>query len=106
MAAVNVTVRIDEKTKREFDDFCANVGMNITTAFNLFIKATLRTHELPFLITDIEPQKQSREAIINRGKESFREAQEQVRANGLSEMTLDEINEIIAEVRRERREQQ
>ena len=101
MAAVNVTVRIEEKTKREFDDFCANVGMNITTAFNMFIRATLRTRELPFSITDIEPLKQSREAIIDRGKESFSDAQEQAKANGLSEMTLDEINEIIAEVRRE-----
>ena len=106
MPSVNVTVRIEEETKREFDTFCENVGINITTAFNMFIRATLRTRKLPFLVTDIEPLKQSREAIIAHGKESLREAQEQAKSNGLSEMTLDEINEIIAEVRQERREQQ
>jgi len=52
MSSVNVTVRIDEETKREFDCFCNNVGINITTAFNMFIKATLRTRELPFSVTD------------------------------------------------------
>ena len=106
MAAVNVTVRIDEETKREFDAFCDNVGMNITTAFNMFIRATLRTRELPFLITDVEPLKQSRASIIARGKQAFREAQEQAKTDGISDMTLDEINEIIADVRRERRQQQ
>ena len=105
MPSVNVTVRIDEETKREFDAFCENVGMNITTAFNMFIRATLRTRKLPFSITDIEPLKQTREAIIAHGKESFREAQKQAKESGLSEMTLDEINAMIAEVRRERREQ-
>jgi len=52
MAAVNVTVRVDENTKREFDTFCDNVGINITTAFNMFIKSTLRTRQLPFIVTD------------------------------------------------------
>jgi DNA-damage-inducible protein J len=106
MNSVNVTVRIDEETKREFDIFCANVGMNITTAFNMFIKATLRTRELPFSVTDIEPIKRSREAVLARGIEAFREAQEQAITNGTSEMSLNEINEIIAEVRQESRENQ
>ena len=103
MSSVNVTVRIDEKTKREFDEFCEKVGMNITTAFNLFIRATLRTRELPFPITDVEPLQQPREAIIARGKEAFRQAQRQAVVNGTSEMSLDEINSIIAEAREEGR---
>lgn len=57
MGAVNVTVRVDEETKKEFDTFCENVGINITTAFNMFIKATLRTRELPFTVTDNRPRK-------------------------------------------------
>ena len=52
MSAVNVTVRVDEETKREFDTFCDNVGINVTTAFNMFIKNTLRTRQLPFVVTD------------------------------------------------------
>ena len=52
MASVNVTVRVDEDVKREFDTFCDNVGINITTAVNMFIKNTIRTRELPFTVTD------------------------------------------------------
>ena len=52
MATVNVTVRVDEETKQEFDTFCDNVGINVTTAFSMFIKNTLRTRQLPFVVTD------------------------------------------------------
>ena len=37
-------------------------------------------------------------------KDALHEAQEQAKINGTSEMTLDEINEVIAECRREARE--
>ena len=101
MAGTNVTVRIDEETKREFDAFCENVGINITTAFNMFIKATLRNRELPFSVTDIEHQKQ----IQARKKfgEALKAIQDESVRNGTDKMTLDEINAIIAEVRQEKR---
>lgn len=54
MSSVNVTIRVDADTKKEFDAFCDNVGLNMTTAVNLFIKNTLRTRQLPFVITDKE----------------------------------------------------
>ena len=95
MEAVNVTIRMDKETKREFDIFCENVGINITTAFNMFVKATLRTRELPFAVTDIDAQRQARKTF----GEAFRAAQEQSVINGTDKMTLDEINNIIAECR-------
>jgi len=95
MAGVNVTVRIDEETKRDFDKFCENVGINITTAFNMFIKATLRTRELPFVVTDIDSQKQSRNEL----SEVIKAIQEQSVVNGTDSMSLDEINSIITECR-------
>ena len=56
MASTNVTVRLDEDIKKEFDLFCENVGITITTAFNMFVRATLRTRELPFVVTDSSPE--------------------------------------------------
>jgi len=94
MEAVNVTVRMDKETKREFDSFCENVGINITTAFNMFVKATLRTRELPFTITDVGSP--ARKAF----GEAFKAAQEQSVINGTDNITLDEINSIIAECRK------
>ena len=99
MAGVNVTVRIDEKTKRDFDSFCENVGINITTAFNMFIKATLRTRELPFTITDVRPKNQARQAL----GEVFKAIQEQSVINGTDNMTMEEIDAEITACRLEKR---
>ena len=95
MAGVNVTVRLDENIKHDFDSFCESVGMNITTAFNMFIRATLRTRELPFAVTDSENKKQAGNNLL----EALHEAQAQSIINDTSDMTLDEINEIIDECR-------
>jgi len=78
--------------------------MNITTAFNMFIKATLRTRQLPFIITDFEPQKQSQ--AKRELKEAFEAAQAEAVINGTDKMTMEEINAEIAAYRREKREQQ
>ena len=45
-----------------------------------------------------------REAIIRRGWEAMDKIRQQAAENGTSEMTLDEINEIIREYREERRQ--
>jgi len=56
MGTVNVTIRVDEDIKREFDTFCDNVGINITTAFNMFMRVVVRTREVPFKLTDKLPE--------------------------------------------------
>ena len=58
MSTVNLTVRVDEGTKREFDVFCENVGLNATSAVNMFIKTVVRTRALPFIVTDAATEKQ------------------------------------------------
>ena len=39
MAQTSVSVRMDEKLKKEFEKFCDETGMNITTAVNIFMVA-------------------------------------------------------------------
>lgn len=48
MATANISFRIDEDLKNRFEEFCEDVGMNMTTAFTMFAKATLRENRLPF----------------------------------------------------------
>ena len=50
MAQANLSVRIDEKDKKSFEMFCNDTGMNVSVAINMFIKAVLREHKLPFEI--------------------------------------------------------
>ena len=42
-----------------------------------------------------------REDILKRGREALKEAQEQAVINGTSDMTLEDINDIISECRSE-----
>ena len=51
MAQATITARVDEHDKIDFDAFCANVGLNTSTAINLFVKAVLREKRIPFEIT-------------------------------------------------------
>lgn len=51
MAQSTITARVDEKDKVRFDAFCSNVGLNTSTAINLFVKAVLRENRIPFEIT-------------------------------------------------------
>ena len=35
MANTNINIRMDADLKRQFEEFCADMGMTMTTAFNL-----------------------------------------------------------------------
>lgn len=50
MAQTSVSVRMDENLKKEFEKFCDETGMNITTAVNIFAKTVVREQRIPFEI--------------------------------------------------------
>lgn len=50
MAQANLSVRIDEKDKKNFELFCNKTGMNVSVAINMFIKSVLREQKIPFEI--------------------------------------------------------
>ncbi len=50
MAQSTLTARVDTQDKMAFDSFCSSVGLNTSTAINLFVKAVLREHRIPFEI--------------------------------------------------------
>lgn len=51
MSQTTLSLRIDEKVKEQFDEFCTEVGMNPSVAVNLFIKTVIREQRIPFEIT-------------------------------------------------------
>lgn len=51
MAQATITARVDENDKKLFDEFCSDVGLNTSTAVNMFVKAVLRERRLPFEVT-------------------------------------------------------
>lgn len=50
MSQMNLSVRVDEKDKKKFENFCNETGMNVSVAINMFIKTVLREQRLPFEI--------------------------------------------------------
>lgn len=50
MAQTNVNIRMDEELKKQFDAFCSEIGMNMTTAFCVFAKTAVRERRIPFEI--------------------------------------------------------
>ncbi len=55
MAQTNVNIRMDRALKEQFDKFCSDVGMTMTTAFCIFAKKSVREQRIPFEITAEDP---------------------------------------------------
>lgn len=49
-----ITVRLDDTTKTQFDAFCKEVGLNTSTAINMFAKKVVREQRLPFAV-ELDP---------------------------------------------------
>ena len=54
MAQTNINIRMDAQLKKQFETFCTNVGLTMSSAFNVFAKAAVRQQKIPFEIT-LEP---------------------------------------------------
>lgn len=63
MASTNINIRMDADLKRQFEEFCADMGMTMTTAFNLFAKKTVREYRIPFEISGEKPNAETLEAL-------------------------------------------
>ncbi len=48
---INVNIRIDEELKKQAEQLFSELGMNMTTAFNVFVRQSIRNRGIPFEIT-------------------------------------------------------
>ena len=55
MSLSTISARIDSSDKTLFDTFCSSVGLNTSSAINLFVKAVIRERRIPFEITQSDP---------------------------------------------------
>ncbi len=63
-ATTNVSIRMDSELKKQADAFFGTLGMNITTAFNIFVRQSLREGRIPFEISLNQPNKETIEAML------------------------------------------
>jgi DNA-damage-inducible protein J len=51
LGVVNVTIRVDESVKKQSEQVFNELGLNITTAVNVFMRAVARQQKIPFELT-------------------------------------------------------
>ena len=91
------TVRMDADVKKRFDDLCKDFGMSANTAFNMFARAVIKQERLPF---EVESEKQTK---LQRAWEAVERMRASALANGIADMSMEEIDEEIRQYREERR---
>ena len=90
-----MTFRVDESLKKDSDKLCDEFGLSNTAALTIFMKTMVRERRIPFEIRT-EPL----DEVAAKGRLAFWALRAEARRNGLTDMTLEEINEEIRAARR------
>ena len=91
MAQSAITVRLDSEMKSQFDALCEQFGMSANTAFNIFVKAVVRSRSIPFTIRTSSPS----------AMDFFLQQRKTAESSMERELSLDEINAEISATRAE-----
>ena len=64
--SIQVSTRIDEKTKQQFDEICDTIGVSPSNALSMFIKGVINNNGIPFPIVtpSIKSKKMSRQSVF------------------------------------------
>lgn len=81
-SSVNVTVRMDSKVKAQVDELYSSLGMNMSTAINMFVRQCLRERQLPFQPSLNIPNQETIRAM--------EESNEMIRTGNFKSYTLEE----------------
>lgn len=97
MAQATLSMRVDDCLKKQFDIICDDIGFTSTAAITVFMKTVVRERRIPF-----EVKASTKEQINASAWNSFLQMRKKLADAGFQEMTDDEINNLINEIRNER----
>ncbi len=63
-STTNITIRMDSDLKAKADELFYDLGMNISTAFNVFVRQSVREGRIPFNISLNQPNKETIAAMM------------------------------------------
>ncbi len=89
MANTSINIRMDADLKRQFEAFCADMGMTMTTAFTIFAKKAVREYRIPFEISGDIPNAETMEAI---------QEVKQMKSNPSLGKTYNDVNQMMGEL--------
>jgi DNA-damage-inducible protein J len=81
-----VSLRIEDKMKKDLDDMCAEMGMNITTFFMIYAKRALRDRKIPFEIIAPRDPFYSKENM-----DCIKESKQQIAEGKIVQKTMEEL---------------
>ena len=93
----SLNIKVNRDLKKQADTLFNEMGMTLTTAVNIFIRQAVLEQAIPFRI-----YVDSDRAIALKAKEAMKAMQEQAAANGMDKMSMEEIDAIILQTRREK----
>lgn len=64
MATTNISIRMDSEVKARADALFAELGMNLSTAFNIFVRQSLREGGIPFEVRLERPNRETMAAMV------------------------------------------
>nr|WP_318681267.1 type II toxin-antitoxin system RelB/DinJ family antitoxin [uncultured Treponema sp.] len=59
----NLTISVNDSDKKEFGEFCDQVGISSSSLLNMFIKTVIREGRIPFEISVNKSEKPNRRTI-------------------------------------------
>lgn len=71
MPLITMSVRMDAEIKRQFEDFCEEVGLTPTAAVNIFVRTVLREGRIPFEIKGDRDRHEKQMERLHRGVEQL-----------------------------------
>ena len=86
----NINIRMDANLKKQFEAFCADMGMTMPPAINIFARKAVRENRIPFEISGDVPNAETQEAI--------REVK-QMKADPTLGKTYTDVDEMMKELR-------
>ncbi len=58
MASTNLNVRVDENVKKSAETVLDELGLNMSTAVNMFLRAVIREEGIPFKMSLKKPEEE------------------------------------------------
>lgn len=96
MASTLVQIRVDEDLKNEATSIFEQLGLDLPTAFRIFLKKSVEERGIPFSM-----RVNSENKALKQANNILKMANKEAKKNKIQNLTLDEIN---AEIRAYRKE--
>lgn len=81
-----VSLRFDDEMKRQLDEMCDEMGMNLTTFFMIYAKKALRDRRIPFdIVAPVDP------FYSDSNRTQLEKASQQIRDGKVVVKTMEEL---------------